>query len=121
MINLSRVVRSRKLNSQAFTIVRSSGSFVGGRWVEGTETEIDVVGVVSVVNNKEKAQMPEADRVKAAMRFITTTEVKVTHADDEQGISDKIVWRGGTYKIFQVAPWIDYGFYEAVGERMEGN
>jgi len=120
MINLSRVVKSRRLNSQAYTVLRSTGSFINGRWTENPEIEVSMYGLIMVMSEKELAQFPEADLIKGAMIFCSTQEIFTTRTGTSQGTSDRIVWRGEEYKIFNVAPWVDYGYFRAAGERTKG-
>ena len=116
-MNLGRVVISPALNAQAFTVYRTTGQFTGGRWVANPVQEISMFGVITVVNEKELQQMEFADKVKGAMFFHCKDEIFVTR---EGAISDKIMWRGDYYRIFQVGPWVDYGFFKCVGERILG-
>jgi hypothetical protein len=119
-MNLSRVVGSRRLGAQSFTVLRSTGSFVSGRWVENPVTSVPMHGIISVMSEKELVQFPEADLAKGAMIFCSKDPIYTTRIGDDQGISDKVIWRGEEYKIFNVAPWADYGYYRAVGERTKG-
>ena len=120
MINLADIVIDLDL-AQEFVVYRSTGSFVKGRWVESASEQIKMTGVVSVMSQRELAFMPEGDRVSGAMVFHTNRELFVTRAGTEPGTSDKIMWRGEFYKLFNVFPYSDYGYYKAVGERMKGN
>jgi hypothetical protein len=121
MHNLSRVITSSRLNSQTITVERSSGSFdIDGVWVENTPETITMSAIVTVMNERELAQMPEGDRVKSAMKFATTDPVYTTRVGNAPGTSDKVYWKGDWYKIFQVGQWVDYGFYTSAGERIAG-
>jgi hypothetical protein len=121
-MNLGRTMSSLSINSQEFLVIRSQGSFVGGRWTEGTPLQITMRGIVTVMSERELAQIPEGDQIKGAMKFCSKDPIYATHKDGTttSGISDQIVWQGERYKIFQVAPWVDYGFYQAAGERIKG-
>ena len=123
-MNLRRVAKSRSLNSQSFTILRSTGHYLNGRWLENPATEIAVVGLITVANEIDLEQIPEIDRVRGGMNFVCDTEMFVTRNTGDtstEGTSDKIVWQGDIYKIFQVAPWVDYGFFAAIGSRIKGS
>jgi len=121
-MNLSRVLLLQGLNSQGFTISRSTGSFVSGRWAETIE-EIEVPGgIISVARERDLAQIPGGDQIKGAMNFLAPIEMFVTRNDgDDSGVSDRITWDGKVYKLLQVAPWKDYGFYAAIGDRVKGS
>jgi hypothetical protein len=122
MIDVSELITDPDF-AQDFIVHRSYGHFDEGGWIEDPEGLITMTGVVTVMSQKELAQMPEADRVKGAMIFYSTDEIKVTRniGDQEQGTSDKIDWRGDLYRIFQISTYADYGYYKAVGTRIKGD
>ena len=121
MINLRNVILNRDLNRKKFTVIRSTGgSWVDGEWTEGTPTEIEMQGIVSVANERELNMVAEGDRIKGAMVFHTIYEIFVTRTGNNKGTSDKIVWRGEEYKISNVAPYVDYGYYKGIGVRIKG-
>jgi len=117
-MNLTNVAQSLILNAQSYTVKRTTGSFTRGRWAADTPTEIEMFGVVTVVNEKELQQIPEADRITGAMYFFSKDPIYVTR---EGAVSDKIYWQGDWYRIFQIAQWPDYGYYRATGVRTTGN
>lgn len=120
MINIEEMITDPDF-VQDFIILRSSGAFVDGVWTESAPQRIKVQGVVNVMNAKELNMLPEGDRISGGMNFHTTEEVFVTRTGQEQGTSDKIIWRGEQYKIFNVFPYVDYGYYKASGERIKGS
>lgn len=120
MINLSRIVLGR--NKQSFTVYRKKGQWVGGRWVE-SESPITLDGTIVPDNPKDLDQVPEGDRVKGIITVYCPQQIYVTHVDDSSagdGTSDQIVWQGERYRIFSTQPFIDYGFYKAIGISMGG-
>jgi hypothetical protein len=121
MINVSEVILSPEF-VQTYEVHRSSGSFVGGRWVENTPEVISVSGVVTVMSSRELNQVPEGDKITGAMNFFSTVPLYLTREEGvDSGTSDKIKWRGNYYKLFQVAEEADYGYYKASGARILGN
>ena len=120
MLNLSKAIKNRRIN-QTITVARSTGQFVIGGWEENSPINVTMKAVVSVVNAKELQQLPEGDRVIGAMVFHTVQELFVTHNDSSKGTSDKIQWRGDWFKILNVKKYADYGFYTAIGVRIEGD
>lgn len=122
MISVSEVINSPEF-AQNFTIYRSTGSFVDGVWTEDTPRQITVRGVVTVMNARALNQMTggEGDRIKGGMTFHTTVQVYTTRTGTTPGTSDKIKWRGEFYKIFQVNPEVDYGYWKSSGERIAGD
>jgi hypothetical protein len=117
VIDVSEVITDPDF-AQPFSILRTTGSFGEGGWIPNASTSIPTYGVITVANEKELDQIPEGDRIKGAMIFHTVTEIRTTNVG---GISDQIEWNGDLYKIYQVAPWKDYGYYRAIGSRLTGN
>ena len=81
---------------------------------------LTMTGVVTVPDEKELEQMPEADRVKGIMAFYATQALYITHADGTPGTSDKILWRGDYYRLTNCRNYADYGYWKAIGVRIEG-
>ncbi|WP_371378905.1 hypothetical protein [Sporomusa aerivorans] len=119
MINIAEIINDPDF-CQAFSVFRKTGKT--GKWVEGeyiqAEQEIKMRGVVVAANTKDLLQVPEGDRVKGVMAFYSTAPLLVTN---EAGTSDQVVWHGERYRLFQLWPYVDYGYYKALGERMAGN
>jgi hypothetical protein len=115
MINVAEVVNDPDF-AQAFTIVRDAGSWVSGNWISNT-TNISAYGVIQSPTGDELEQIPEADRVKGNATFHSSQEIFETNTT---GISDTITWHGNTYKIVKVYDWADFGYYKAVGVRVDG-
>ena len=121
-INVSRVMLSPRI-SQHYTVLRTSGGWQKGKYVLAEPQELDFTGTITVAREKDLLIVPEGDRVKGTMCFHALKEIYVTHKDgsEQSGISDIIVWRGNHYRIVSVSPEIDYGYYKAIGNRMEGS
>lgn len=119
MINVGRVINSPKF-SQPVKVWRKSGTWIDGRW-SGTETSLTIQAVVTVANAKDITQVPEGDRAGGMMVFHSSTEMFVTHNDVKgRGTSDEFEWRGARYRLFNVFPLVDYGYYKAIGAVMGG-
>jgi hypothetical protein len=119
MINLSRIVLGR--NKQSFTVYRKTGQWAGGRWQE-SENPITLEGTIVPDNPKDLDQVPEGDRVKGIITVYCPQQIYTTHAisDGQQGAgtSDQIEWHSERYRVYSTQPFIDYGFYKAIGIRM---
>jgi hypothetical protein len=119
IINVSRIIKSPKF-AQEYSVFRKSGAWVNHRWVP-SETEIKIIGVVTAPNAKEILQIPEGDRITGVMCFHSTQELFTSRVTENgSGTSDEIVWRGNRYRVSQVMPWADFGYWKAFGVRMEG-
>lgn len=120
--NISRVVNS-PIFAQNFTIVRSSGVFVKGNWVNSPVT-IPAYGSIQPATNEELVYVPEADRVKGVNVIHTEAVMYETHTGDAPdltaGISDIVNWHNQQWKISYIYPWSDYGFTKAIAVRMSG-
>jgi hypothetical protein len=118
MINVRELITDPDF-SQKFTVYRSSGEFVNGRWVE-THTEVSMVGVIIPASAKELNMLPEADRVVGTISIYTKTPLYIT-SNDRQGTSDKILWKGDLWKLISVNNYSDFGFYKGIAQRMAGD
>jgi hypothetical protein len=119
MISVSEVISSPEF-AQIFIVYRSIGSFVDGVWTESTPRAITMRGVVTVSSSRELEQLPEGDRVRGAMTFHTLFPIYVTRTGNSAGTSDKILWRGEYYKLVNVYPEVDYGYWKGIGVRIKG-
>lgn len=111
-INLKRVMNSPRLN-QSVTVYRQEGEWVAGRWVK-TPVTISMKAIVTIASPEELAQVPEGDRITGALCFHTSQRVYDTSITT--GVtSDEIEWDGKRYRLFNVTPWKDFGYYKATG------
>lgn len=119
MINLSRVITDpRMAQKQPFTVWRKSTTWQRGRPVS-TELPISIDGIITPANPRDLQQVPEGDRVGGEITILTIQPIYVTRSDDDdQGTSDEVEWDGDRYRVFNVFPWKDYGFYHGIGIRM---
>jgi len=100
---------------QEITVQRKLGEWVKGRFVEEQSTLV-FTGIVCPANAQEISQVPEGDRVTGMMKFHTIDEVFTTI---ETGTSDVIIWRGKHYRVINVTPYVDYGYFISLGVYME--
>jgi hypothetical protein len=105
-------------NGTPLTIIRSQGQYGAGGWVN-TETTISAYGVWTVADSKAIARIPQGDQITGAMHFVSATPLYQT-SEDQGRLSDKISWNGILYKVMQLGPWGDFGFWEALCVRMPG-
>lgn len=109
--------------AQIFTVIRSTGSFQKGGWINTTET-ITMYGVIEIADSHQLYMVPEGDRAKGAMTFHTELPIYVTNDDPQLSstghLSDIIQWRGNNYRLMDVKRWQDFGYFSATGVRMSG-
>lgn len=128
LLNVSRVV-SNPMFAQAFIIERSSGGdfAVSGDWVD-TTLQVSMWGIIQPATAKELLQLPDGDRVKEVKSFHSEQEMFITHANNADltttgynaGISDIAIWNGQHYRLAKRYEWDDFGYYKALGVRIEG-
>lgn len=123
MLDMSDVVND-DFASQPFTIIRSQG----GKWVSGTWVD-NVVNVPSFgsqqpAGDRELEMVPEGDRVKGLFAFWSSEPIYTTGTesttDSKAHISDIVLWRSQKYRILGSKPWVDFGYWRAVGTRIKG-
>lgn len=115
MINVAEIINDPDF-VQPYTLVRKTSVFVGGR----TKTEEKLIprkGIISAAKSKDLLQVPEGDRVKGIVVVYDTEPLQVT---SEAGTADEAIWHSERYRLFQVWPYKDYGYYKALGERIAG-
>ena len=116
MISISEMMNDPDF-SQDFIIYRKRPSWVKGKTVLAEDPPLIITGVVIAAGTWDLQQVPEGDRIAGIMAFYSTNPLYVTQSAQ---ISDEIVWNGERYKLLQVSDYRDYGYYKALGERMEG-
>lgn len=110
--------------AQSFSLVRTTGEYINGRWTETLEETLTRTGVISPASAKELRQLPEADRVEGTISIFTKEIMYITSdAGTELRSSDKVLWKSHYYKIISVENWSDWGegFYHALAQRITGN
>lgn len=122
MLDLSSVVIDTRF-AQSFKVYRTSGDWVGARFVENKPEEITMVGTISIANAKQIEFIPEGDRVGGEIAIHTVAplycsrNVTDNSGNDKPYIADEILWHDENYKIYQVNEYSDYGYYFAIGQR----
>ncbi len=108
--------------SEFFTVLRSVGHFDAGGWVEDKKITLKIYGVVSVAAVKDIDMTEEADQVRGMANFWARQEIFVTHENgsDSMGTSDVLVWRGEEYRVMQVAPYGNRGYWKGTAQRKLG-
>ena len=116
---------SSLLTNPAFTAaynvtrIMSNGSWVNGRWVEGSSSAvITIQASAQRLTPKETQLLPEAYRTRSAYRVYTQTELKVVTLPTKG--CDSIVIEGSTYDILSVEKWTQlYPHYKIIAVRRE--
>lgn len=116
MINVAELIHDPDF-CQPYTLYRKTTVLVGGKSVP-KEKALERRGVIIAANTKDLLQVPEGDRVKGIIAVYDTEPLQVTN---DTGTSDEIVWHNERYRLFQIWPYKDYGFYKALGQRTAGD
>lgn len=116
MIDLSEVVNDPDMG-ESYTIIRNSGKFVAGGWQVTNTSEIKAFGIVSVASSRDLKQVPEGDRIEAAMVFYSITEMMMTR---EGATSDILRWEGEEYRVLKSSPYGTRGYWKAIACRIKG-
>ena len=110
--------------AQAFTICRSTGSYVAGGWSE-TSVQIPAYGVVTVATDRQIESLAEADRLHGARMFLTTQPIYTTSRSragegGTPGTSDVLLFNNQSWRVASVGNYADRGHYYAIALKMEG-
>lgn len=97
-----------RLAQGRFTVSRPSGSYVAGRWVEGTAETFEITASIQPATPKELQRLPEGDRVRDVIAIWTTTELRVAASPAAQ--ADRVTYAGAVYEVQAVERW-DLGAY----------
>lgn len=102
--------------AQAFTVLRSAaGDFTNGVWKE-QKTELQLTGTICVASAREIEMRGEGDVIRGAITIYTIDPLLTTA--EGKGSSDIVIWQGDRYRVMQIEPFSDYGYYRAFATRM---
>jgi len=128
MIDVSDIVIDTDF-AQSYTVYRKTGAWgVGGKFVT-SEVTLPYYGTVYPATNHEILQVPEGDRTSIMVCFLSMSnspfylsrELSASGlGDGKSGISDQILWQNDRYKIVKIWPYLDFGYWLCIGNRMSG-
>lgn len=84
---------------------KSEGSYVNGRWVEGTTSQIILQVNIQPLKPYEILMLPEADRTRAWVKFYSADYARTLKEGTGGWSADEFVWKGDRYKIMKVDDW----------------
>ncbi|HLH04951.1 MAG TPA: hypothetical protein VKX25_19440 [Bryobacteraceae bacterium] len=116
MIDLSDIVSDPEF-ARPFTINRSTGQFALGGYQAAVQ-QIQAVGVIRPAGAQDIEIVPEGDRTLGMMTFWSATEMNTTSAT---GTSDVLTYQGIDYRVLQVMPSGDFGYWKAIAARKSGD
>lgn len=116
MINIAEIVNDPDF-AQAFTILRSTGSWVNGTWTPATSS-LPAFGVVEPASSKDLKMVPEGDINSEPMSFYSSAPIYTTRNEGTPAASDILVWRSQNFRVLNVFEYEDFGYYHAIAVRM---
>ncbi|OOM73996.1 hypothetical protein CLPUN_42340 [Clostridium puniceum] len=118
MIDLSSAVTDPRF-AQTFPVYRKTGKWNADGDFEQIETEIPMIGTISIASAKQIEFIPEGDRVGGEIAIHCVKELFTSrNAPNESGTADELLWHEERYKIYSVNPYSDYGYFSAIGQRL---
>lgn len=84
---------------------KSEGSYVNGRWVEGTTAEIVLQVNIQPLKPYEILMLPEADRTRAWVKFYSADYARTLKEGTGGWSADEFIWKSDRYKIMKVDDW----------------
>ena len=118
-LDLSEVANDPEMGREVI-VVRHTGTCGPGGWIPLATCQICAWGVWAIAEPRALVQLPEGDRVRGAVQFITTTPIFTTN-EKRSGTSDTIFWAGNNYRVASVEPWSVDGYFSAILLRMTGS
>ena len=77
------------------------GSYIAGRWVEGTYTDSTITASIQPLIGEELELIPEDRRERESFKMYTSTVIQtLTDANPNQ-----VLFNGKVYEVIQVFPW----------------
>jgi len=84
---------------------KSEGSYVNGRWVEGTTSEIVLQVNIQPLKPYEVLMLPEADRTRAWVKFYSADYARTLKEGTGGWSADEFIRKNDRYKIMKVDDW----------------
>lgn len=73
------------------------GSWVDGKWVEGSETEVEIEVNIQPFKNHELMMLPESERSRKWYKLYSADEIRTLN-EGENG-SDEFIFEGERYRV----------------------
>jgi hypothetical protein len=105
--------------AEVVTVIRTtSGSYVDGLYVKGTESTFKALASVQQPTPDQVMLLPEGERNDNNKLFICNKRVYGTE-DRDANISDMILYKSKRYKVVQPKDWTAYGHSTVVGVQIQ--
>lgn len=113
--NVADVLADRALGAHEFFIIRTRGTWEGGRFIEHSE-RIAAYGNIQSANGAETDARPEGGRPQDMLVLRCAQRILPTGGEPD-ALGDEIEVRGVRYKVVRLNDWTDYGYAEAYLKR----
>lgn len=97
------------------TLLRSTGSFVNGIWVQPPPTATAITAVVQAASEQDMRVAPEGERTDGYVTIWTTVALRTSNEDTGEPEDAIQVGSGPVYRIMKVAERPEGGFWRAIG------
>ena len=103
----TRTVPLKLTGSVQLDLTRSApGSYVNGKWVEGTTSVVTIkANVQPVIKSTDLSMLPEGDRAKAALEIYSPDEIRMLKEGTNGYIADRFTWNGEEYEVMKAVRW----------------
>lgn len=122
MISLTDIVNDPDF-AQDYVVTRRYGVFALGAFQVTSSVTVPFWGIIQPATDEDLDMVPEGDRVRGLMSFISEQEMFKTNGNGLEGVQelgDLITWNNQVYKIVVTTIWKDFGFFKALGVRQSG-
>lgn len=97
----------------------TAGSFIGGLYVDGTPSNLNVPASVQPANAEDFQNMPEGERFGGSQVLYSLLELI---GSKDLAVADKVLnYLGVNWKVVMVEPWVHHGFYKSIMVKIDGN
>ena len=100
---------------QTITGIRTAGSYVDGRWVAGTPSNLSFQGVIQNATPDDLKVLPEGQRTEEAIKIHTTFELIPQIGNTNTG--DLISYKGKNWLVYNVAHRYIGNYHKAIAIR----
>ncbi len=100
---------------QTITGTRTAGSYVSGRWVAGTPSNLSFSGVVQNATPDDLKVLPEGQRTEEAIKIHTTFEL--IPQIDNTNTGDLISYKSKSWLVYNVAHRYIGNYHKAIAIR----
>lgn len=118
MRGLYPVLVSIAFLARPVVLLRSTGTWSGGRWVVDAPDETPILAVIHASKPEDLETLPEGERTGGEVTIWTETALH-TASEDDQTPADVVRAGDGTeYRIIQARRRDEGGFTRAIGRRI---